>query len=524
MNTILESYLCDTWQAGRGPGTPLVDPVHGNELARATSDGLDLDAALAHAREVGGRALRELGYAERAALLKAVAGVLGEHRDRYRQIALENSGNTAVDAALDIDGGIGTLRYYAGLGKSLGDARCLVEPGRERLARDEAFQALHLLTPVTGVALHVNAFNFPSWGLWEKAAVALLSGVPVVAKPATATAWLAQAMVRDVVEAGVLPPGALSLVCGGGHELPGRLGGDDVVAFTGSAGTAARLRETFAARTAPPRLTVEADSLNVGLLGPDAGPDSEEFALFVAEAVREMTVKAGQKCTAMRRLLVPADSLEAVADALSGRLDDVVVGDPRDPAVTMGPLINRDQQRAAWDGIDRLRSEAEVVHGGTQAFELRGADPEKGCFVPPTLLRCAEPDSARAVHEVEVFGPVATLMPYRDADEAFALAARGGGSLVASVFSADPSFAADAAVALGPAHGRVLLVDAAVGASQTGHGVVMPQCVHGGPGRAGGGEELGGLRGLGFYHQRTAVQGDVAQLEAIEARAATLPG
>lgn len=519
---LLENYLEGRWAAGSGEGTALIDPVTGAELARAGSDGLDLGAALAYARDTGGPALRAMSYAERAALLRAVADVLAANRDAYVRIALENSGNTAGDAAMDIDGGIGTLKYYAAVGKGLGDHRYLMEPNLERLARDEAFQAGHIWTPITGVAIHINAFNFPSWGMWEKAAVALLAGVPVFEKPATATSLLSHAMVRDVVAANALPTGALSLLCGGGHHLLDHVQSDDAVAFTGSAETAARLRATPRVIETNVRFAVEADSLNLALLGPDVAPGSEEFKLFVKEVVREMTVKAGQKCTAIRRILAPADRIEALSAALSERLAGVTVGDPRNETVRMGPLINRSQQETAWAGIERLRREATVVFGGTRDFALVDADAERGCFVPPTLLRCDDPRAARIVHEVEVFGPVATLMPYEDTEQAFALAARGGGSLVASVFTGDDAFAAEAAAALGSSHGRVYIIDAAVGASGTGHGVVMPQCVHGGPGRAGGGEELGGLRGLRFYHQRSAVQASVGRLEALKANAAVV--
>ncbi len=518
----LENYLEGRWVAGAGAGTALIDPVTGAELARAGSDGLDLAAALAYARNTGGPALRAMSYGERAAMLRAVADVLVANRDAYARIALENSGNTAGDAVMDIDGGIGTLKYYAAVGKGLGEARYLMEPTLERLARDEAFQAGHLWTSITGVAIHINAFNFPSWGMWEKAAVALLAGVPVFEKPATATALLAHAMVRDVAAAGVLPAGALSLICGGGHDLLDHVQSNDAVAFTGSADTAARLRANPNVIASNVRFTVEADSLNTALLGPDVEPGSEEFALFVKEVAREMTVKAGQKCTAIRRILVPVERIDALQEALCQRLAGVTVGNPRNETVRMGPLVNRSQQQAAWTGIERLKAEAAVVFGGTSDFALLDADPETGCFVPPTLLRCDDPEGAQVVHEVEVFGPVATLMPYRDADQAFALAARGGGSLAASVFTADDAFAAQAAVALGPSHGRVYIIDAAVGTSGTGHGVVMPQCVHGGPGRAGGGEELGGLRGLRFYHQRSAVQANVARLEAMKAKAAVV--
>lgn len=518
----LENYLEGRWVAGQGNGTPLFDPVTGEELARAGSEGLDLAAALAFAREKGGPALRARSYAERAAMLRAIADVLTENRDRYYEIALKNSGNTKADGALDIDGGIGTLKYYAAIGKSLGDARYLMEPSLERLGRDEAFQAGHIWTPIPGVAIHINAFNFPSWGMWEKAAVALLSGVPVVEKPATATSWLSYEMVRDVVAADMVPPGALSLLCGGGHDLLDHVLSTDAIAFTGSADTAVKLRSNPNVVASNVRFTVEADSLNLALLAPDVQPDSEEFKLFVKEVVREMTTKAGQKCTAIRRVLAPSSCIDALGDALSARLAGTSIGDPRNENVRMGPLVSRAQQRAAWDGIEKLKQEASVVYGGVRDFELVDADSETGCFVPPTLLRCDAPASGKVVHEVEVFGPVATLMPYENIEQAFDLAARGGGSLVASVFTGDDAFATRAAVALGASHGRVFIIDASVGSSHTGHGVVMPQCVHGGPGRAGGGEELGGLRGLRFYHQRSAVQANASRLEAMQKNAAVL--
>ncbi len=518
----LENYVCGKWIEGEGEGVPLVDPVTGEEVARASSEGLDLAAALGYARDTGGAALRAMTYGERGEMLKKAAEVLGGQRDAYRDIARRNVGDTRRDARVDVDGGIGTLKYIGALGSKLGAARHLVEPARDRLGRDERFQAGHLWCAIPGAAVHINAFNFPAWGLWEKAAVALLSGVPVVVKPATPTAWLARRMVKDVIDAGVLPAGALSIVCGGARDLVDHTQGGDAIAFTGSAQTAHALRTHPKVVGSGVRLNVEADSLNACLLGPDARAGSPEFDLFVAEIVREMTVKAGQKCTAIRRVLVPAELLDAVSEALQARLAEVVTGDPADETVTMGPLVNKAQQAAAWEGIAQLESEAQVVHGGEREFEPVGADPARGCFVPPTLLRCERPAQGRLVHEVEVFGPVSTLMPYASPEEAFAFAARGGGSLVASVFTGDDDFAREAAVRLGPTHGRVLVMDASVAEANTGHGIVMPQCVHGGPGRAGGGEELGGLRGLRLYHQRTAVQASTARLDALGADAAEL--
>ncbi len=516
----LASYVGGKWVEGSDAGAALVDPVTGAELARASTAGIDTGAALAYARDTGGPALRALTYAERAGLLKAVADVLTARRDDYFAIAQANSGNTKTDAAIDIDGGIGTVKFFARLGEGLGAARMLKDGRLDRLARDEAFQAAHLAVPLRGVAIHVNAFNFPSWGLWEKAAVALLSGVPVVAKPATATAWLSQRMVKDVIDAGVLPAGALSILCGGARDLAEHVTGQDAIAFTGSADTAAALRGHPRVVAAATRINVEADSLNSSLLGPDAKPGSAEFDLFVREVTREMTQKAGQKCTAIRRAFVPRPIADAVAEALAARLSKTVTGDPRDESVHMGPVVSKSQQAAVLEALGRLKAEARTLVGDGKFEPAGGADPAKACFVPPTLLRCDSPGEARAVHEVEAFGPVATLMPYDDAEQAFALARRGGGSLAASVFTADPAFAADAVAGIGGAHGRVLVVDESVGKSQTGHGIVMPQCVHGGPGRAGGGEELGGLRALRFYHQRLAVQGRADWLKALAEGAA----
>lgn len=509
----LANYVTGKWIEGTDAGIPLVDPVLGTELARASTTGLDIAAALDFARGKGGPALRGMTYAERGAMLGKIADVLTANRDKYFAIAQENSGNTKTDAAVDVDGGIGTLKFYARLVGGLGDKRYLKDGGFDRLGRDEAFQAIHVDVPLHGVAIHINAFNFPSWGLWEKAAVALLSGVPVLSKPATATALLTQAMVKDAIDSGLLPSGALNLICGSARDLLDHVRSGDAVAFTGSADTARQLKANPAVIASNIRFNVEADSLNLSLLGPDAKADSPEFALFVREVVREMSVKAGQKCTAIRRAFVPQALLGAVTDALAAEIAKIVTGNPRNETVTMGPVVSKSQQKAVLEGIALLKKETKAVTGDKTVFV--DADPKISCFVAPTLLRCDDAKAAKAVHEVEVFGPVATLMPYGSKEEAFGFAARGGGSLVCSVFTGDDAFAAEASLSLAPSHGRVLIVDEAVGKSQTGHGIVMPMCVHGGPGRAGGGEELGGLRGLRFYHHRVAVQGRTSHLQKI---------
>jgi len=518
----LDSYLSGRWQRGQGIESTLIDPVSGDELATVSAKGLDLNSALEFARREGQRSLRNMNYAERGKLVGAVADVLTANRARYEAIAIANSGNTKMDAAIDIDGGIGTLKYYARLGAGLGEARTLLDEKPVRLAKAENYQAIHLMVPRRGVAVHINAFNFPGWALWEKAAVSLLAGVPVLAKPASATALLAHAMIKDVIAAGALPAGALSLLCGSAGGLLEALTSEDLVAFTGSADTAARVRghPNAVAKNVP--VNIEADSINAALLAPDASPAGAAFDAFVRETVREMTVKAGQKCTAIRRIFVPAEMADAVADALSGKLKTTKVGDPRQADTRMGPLVTRAQQAAAFEGIRRLACEAAIVCGGTEAPALDGIDKAKSAFVAPTLLRLKSTDNARAVHEVEVFGPAATIVPYRGEQDAAALIARGGGSLVASVYGEDKDFLARMVSEIAPSHGRILAVDPAIATAHTGHGIVMPQCNHGGPGRAGAGEELGGLFGLRFYHQRLAVQGSSELLASLQATAASM--
>jgi len=515
----LANYVGGRWIEGGGAGTALIDPVLGTELARASTQGIDFAAALGFARGTGGPALRTMNFAERAAMLGKIVEALQANRDAYGEIALANSGNTKGDAAIDIDGAIGTLRYYARAAQPLGTAKTLRDGGLIRMGRDEGFQALHVGVPLRGVAIHINAFNFPAWGLWEKIAVAFLAGVPVLAKPATATCWLAQRMVEDVVKAGVVPAGAISIVCGGAGDLLNHVRPQDAIAFTGSAATAASIKNHRRVIEAGTRVNIEADSLNACLLGPDAAPGSAEFDLLVAEVAREMTVKAGQKCTAIRRVLAPAQVAAQLADAIGARLAGVKTGNPRNETVRMGPLVNKAQQKAAVDGIAALKREARVAYEGKDA--PIDADPAKGAFVAPTLLAANDPSTGRAIHDVEVFGPVATVMAYRDAEDAFALARRGQGSLVASVFSGDPAFLTTAALELADSHGRVLALDAATAKSSTGHGIVMPMCKHGGPGRAGGGDELGGLGALWFYHQRSALQGPAERLKAIAEASAT---
>ena len=511
----LNSYLGGQWRQGAGEGAPLVDPVTGETLARASSDGVDMAAAVDFARDVGGPNLRAMTYRQRAGLLGAVADTLKANYGAYKETALRNSGNTGGDADMDIGGAIFTLKYYARLGDKLGDVRHLADGGPESLSRDGDFQAIHIRAPRHGVAVHINAFNFPAWGMWEKAAVSLLSGVPTITKPATATALLAHDMVRHVIAAGILPEGALSIVVGGVGNLLDCLSEQDAVAFTGSSATAAHLRAHPGIIASGARLTVEADSVNASALGPDAGPDSAEFSLFIKEVAREMTVKAGQKCTAIRRAFVPNNVFFAARDALAGRLAGVTVGDPRNETVRMGPVVNKAQQHDVLAAIHELSGEADYVTGQLAGFAPVDGDADLGCFVPPTLLACKMPEEAGKVHDIEAFGPVSVLMPYATNEALWHMIARGRGCLVASLFTGDDGFARDSIAALTPWNGRILVVGEDIGKSHTGHGNVMPMCIHGGPGRAGGGEELGGPRGLGFYHQRTAIQGSSALVAAL---------
>lgn len=498
---LLSSYLQGKWVSGEGVKTPLVDPVKGVEIASVCGESLDINAAMEYSRRMGGPALREMTFAARGRLLGAIAARLSASRDVWYRTALANSGSTRADAAMDIEGTIQTLRYYASLGEKLGETKLLIEPGEDRLTRDPAFQAVHFWTPVSGVAVHINAFNFPGWGMWGKAAVALLSGVPVITKPAVSTSMLAWEMLRDVV--GLLPPGAISLLMGSGQGLLDSITRDDVISFTGSAQTARKLRAHPRVQEMNPRFNVEADSLNASVLGPDVVANESIFNVYVEEMSREILLKAGQKCTTARRLIVPRSIASSVADSISAKLGSTVMGNPRNPGVGLGPLVTKQQQAVVLESIEKLCTVATVVHKGNASPV--DADANIASFVPAHLLRCDASD-AGIVHELEAFGPCSTVIPYDNPEQSIALARLGGGSLVCSLFSNDSEWALRAGLQLGNLHGRVLLVDDAVAASHTDHSIVMPQCVHGGPGRAGGGEELGGTRGMRIYHQRTAVQ------------------
>jgi oxepin-CoA hydrolase/3-oxo-5,6-dehydrosuberyl-CoA semialdehyde dehydrogenase len=514
----LESYVEGTWRAGDGEGVALRDASTGEVIGHATADGFAMAAILDYARDVGGPVLRGLTFHERAALLRTLGKRLLEHKDEFYELSFR-TGATRADSWVDIEGGIGTMLSFAAKGaRELPNSHVFLDGEVEGLSKRGSFVGQHVCVPLEGAAVHINAFNFPVWGMLEKLAPAVLAGVPVIVKPATATAYLTELVVRRIIAAGVLPPGALQLVAGGVGDLFDHLTCQDAVSFTGSASTAARLRSHPAVIRNSVRFVAETDSLNSSILGPDAGPGSPEFDLYIKEVVGEMASKAGQKCTAIRKVLVPAGAADAVVAALAAALAEIVVGDPRAEGVRMGPLASRDQRREVLGRIGELRREAELVSGDLEGFRPSGADRERGAFVPPVLLRCREPARASAIHTVEAFGPVATVMPYRTIDEAIALARRSDGSLAGSVFTADDAIAARLVLGLAPFHGRVLVVNRHCAKESTGHGSPLAPLVHGGPGRAGGGEELGGLRGVLHYMQRTAVQGSPDTIAAIGGR------
>jgi oxepin-CoA hydrolase/3-oxo-5,6-dehydrosuberyl-CoA semialdehyde dehydrogenase len=438
------------------------------------------------------------------------------HRDELIGLAIANGGNTRSDAKFDIDGASGTLAAYADLGAELGDARALQDGDALQLGRSARLFGQHLLVAREGAAVHINAFNFPAWGLAEKAAVAILAGVPVLTKPATSTALVSHRIVQIFVEQSVLPAGALSFLAGSAGDLLDHLQGQDVLAFTGSSGTGKGLRGTDAILTHSVRVNVEADSLNAAVVGPDVEVGSDLWNLALTDIARDVTQKTGQKCTAIRRVYAPAARVQELIDDLHARLGAVKVGNPSREDVTMGPLATAQQQKDIRAGIARLTGCARIVFGSATEVTLLGASADKGFFVSPVLLHCKEPDARDAVHTHEVFGPVCTVMPYDgSAMGAAALVRAGAGGLVSSVYSDDKAFVRDAVLAIAPYHGRVTVGSSKVASQAIPPGTVMPQLVHGGPGRAGGGEELGGRRGLAFYMQRVALQGDRALLEAI---------
>ncbi|MBE1536669.1 phenylacetic acid degradation bifunctional protein PaaZ [Actinomadura algeriensis] len=514
MSPLLESYAAGRWFRADDDGEPLLDAATGEEVARLASRGPDVAQMVRHARETGGPALRALTFHERAGLLKALAKHLTERKDELYALSLR-TGATARDTAVDVDGGIGTLFGYASKGvRELPNDTIVLDGGLERLGKGGTFAGRHVYASRPGVAVQINAFNFPVWGMLEKLAPAFLAGLPSIVKPASQTAYVTELAVRQIIGSGILPEGALQLLAGRPDGLLDRLTVQDSVAFTGSAHTAGLLRRHPNVLDGGVRLGVEADSLNCSILGPDVRPDDPEFDLFVKGVVTEMTVKAGQKCTAIRRVLVPAPMAEPVIEALAARLARVTVGDPRNPDVRMGALASLGQRAEVRKAVEALRATADVVAGDPAgAGPLLDGDPERGAFMTPVLLR-ARPGAAEP-HDVEPFGPVGTVLTYDGTGDAVELAARGRGGLVASVVTHDPDVARTVVRGLAPWHGRVLVLDRDDAKESTGHGSPLPSLVHGGPGRAGGGEELGGIRAVLGHMQRTAVQASPDLLTAV---------
>ncbi len=514
MTTTLQSFIAGRWLGTQGAQL-LHSAINGRPVASTHAESIDFGEAVAYARNVGLPALMALDFQQRASALKALAKYLGEHKEQLYAISA-HTGATRADSWIDIEGGSGTLFAYAGIGTNELPSGNLVHEGPAMsLGKKGGFAGTHILVPRGGIAVHINAFNFPIWGLLEKFAPSFLAGMPCIAKPATATSYLTEAAVRLIDRSGILPKGALQLVIGSTGDLLDRLDGRDVVTFTGSADTAASLRvhKNVVRHSIP--FNAEADSLNCAILADDVTPDDEEFDLFVKEVAREMTVKAGQKCTAIRRAIVPRKHLDAVAEKLRARLAKTVVGDPSNETVRMGALASHAQQSDVADRVATLMQGAELVYGARDGFNPVGDGVAEGAFFSPTLLLSRTPLTHDAVHDVEAFGPVSTLMPYEGIDEAIALAARGKGSLVGTLVTRDPKIAARVIPVAAALHGRMLILDREAAAESTGHGSPLPALKHGGPGRAGGGEELGGIRAVKHYLQRAALQGSPTMLAAI---------
>ena len=514
MTPVLQSHIAGQW-VGKTPATVLNSAINGRAVAALHAEKIDFAEAVAFARTTGLASLAKTDFQQRAAILKALAKYLVERKEELYAISA-HTGATRADGWIDIEGGTGTLFAYASMGSNeLPSGNVVHEGPALPLGKTGAFAGTHILVPRRGLAVHINAFNFPIWGLLEKFAPTFLAGMPCIGKPASATSYLTEACVRLVDQSGLLPAGALQLVIGSTGDLLDRLDGQDVVTFTGSADTAAKLRvhPNLVARSIP--FNAEADSLNCAILAPDVSPDDEEFDLFVKEVAREMTVKAGQKCTAIRRTIVPRTQLDAVAERLAARLKKTTVGDPAVEGVRMGALASRDQLADVGERVAALLKDAELVLGQRDGFAPVGEGVGDGAFFAPTLLLAKDPMASDAVHDIEAFGPVSTLMPYDELDEALALAARGRGSLVGTLVTKDPATAARAIPVAAAYHGRMLILDREAAPESTGHGSPLPMLKHGGPGRAGGGEELGGIRAVKHYLQRAAVQGSPTMLAAV---------
>ena len=511
----LKNFVLGESVEGAGDGTPLLHAVTGEQVGVAGTDGLDFKAILDYGRTVGGPALRRMTFHERARMLKALARYLMDRKDEFYPVSAA-TGATKSDSWIDIEGGIGTLFVYASKGRrEFPDETFHVDGPMEVLSKGGTFVGRHVCVPLEGIAVHINAFNFPCWGMLEKLAPTFLAGMPALVKPATVTSFLTNRMVAAILESEILPPGALQLVCGSVGDSLDHLMCQDVVTFTGSAATGRKLKTHPTLIEHSVRFNMEADSLNYSILGPDAGPDTEEFGLFVKEVAKEMTVKAGQKCTAIRRTIVPSTYADAVIKALGERLSKLPLGDPATEGVRMGPLVGKTQVGEVRQAVGMIAMGAEQVFGDLDNFELLGGDRERGAFFPSVVFYCDKPFERSEPHDVEAFGPVSTVMPYDTVDDAVALARLGKGSLCGSVFTADDGVARELVLGTASHHGRIMVVNRHCAKESTGHGSPLAHLVHGGPGRAGGGEELGGMRGVLHFMQRTALQGSPTTLTKV---------
>lgn len=517
----LHNYIQGNWVPHEGEGIPQYDAITGELVATCGSEGLDYVSMMAYAREHGGAALRRMTFPQRGQMLKKLALHLHSIRKKYYLISAR-TGATKSDSWVDIDGGIGTLFAYASLRRKFPDQPFYIDGESARLSKEGTFIGQHIMVPKPGVAIHINAFNFPVWGMLEKISVNLLAGVPAIVKPSEVTSFVTEAVVRDIIDSGILPEGSLQLVCGKGIGILDYVTSQDVVTFTGSASTGKQLKALPPIIDHAVPFNMEADSLNAAILGEDAAPGTPVFDLFIKEVRREMTIKAGQRCTAIRRIIVPEKYLEDVQIALAGQLGKTVLGDPAVEGVKMGALVSREQVYEVKQRIIELQQSSNIVFGDLEQFDVVGADKNKGAFLAPILFLNENPLQEEGSHTIEAFGPVSTLMPYKDISEAIEIANKGKGSLVSTVATADEQIATEYVMGAAPYHGRILVLNEASAPESTGHGSPMPLLSHGGPGRAGGGEEMGGMRGVLHYLQRTALQGHPSMLTQISQR--YLPG
>ncbi len=510
----LGNYILGGWHMGEGDGQQLSNAVTGEPVAMATTKGLPFDEMLRYARKKGNPALRKMSFHERGRMLRALAIYLTERKEEFYEISYK-TGATRADSWIDIEGGFGNLFAYASLRRKFPDLPYALDGEPHNLSKGNSFMAQHLLVPKEGVAIHINAFNFPVWGMLEKCAVNWLAGMPAVVKPATLTSYLTEAVVRSIVGSGILPEGALQLICGSAGDLLDHVGSQDVVTFTGSASTGRSLKANSRVLAENVPFTMEADSLNCMVLGQDVEPGMPEWDVFIKEVRKEMTVKAGQKCTAVRRIFVPESLMEQVWKDVSASLSATVIGDPRQEKVRMGSLASQGQREEVRQQVGRLLASSQLVYGSLDAVEVMGADAKTGAFLSPLLLVNSQPFGNTDVHDVEAFGPVSTVMPYRNMDEAIELSRLGKGSLCSSIITADDLLAREYVLGAATHHGRILVLNRDNAKESTGHGSPLPLLVHGGPGRAGGGEEMGGIRGVKHYMQRVAVQASPTSMTAI---------